>query len=125
MTAKVYIIDDDDGLRESLRALLECYDFAVEDHASGTTFLDTYRDDGKGCLVLDLHMPKPDGLDVLARLRGPLKSRLPVVLVTGRGDKELRERVLAAGADCYIEKPVDVDQLVSTIHGLLAKAPVA
>jgi FixJ family two-component response regulator len=121
MSASVYIVDDDAGLRESLHALLECYDFKVEEHASGDSFISHYRNGGKGCLILDLHMPTPDGLQVIRELRGPMKSDLPVILITGRDSKGLRERALAAGADSFMAKPLDVDQLLGTINSLIAR----
>jgi FixJ family two-component response regulator len=118
MVSRIYIVDDDDAVRESLRALLEAYGFEVEDFCSGQGFLDGFSDDGAACLVLDVHMPGLDGLDVVQKLRRERNSTLPVILMTGRDDRELRQQVFAAGANSYMEKPVDIDQLLAIMASL-------
>lgn len=124
MVSRIYIVDDDQAVRQSLRALLELYDYRVEEFASGESFLTSYADDGTGCLVLDVHMPGLTGLDVLQQLRTVRRSKLPVILMTGRGGRELRDQANALGASSYMEKPVDIDRLLAVVTGLTDR-PVA
>src|SRR6516164_3600557 len=100
----IFIIDDDDGVRDSLRLLLECEGFEVREFASCRKFLATVRSGDGDCLILDLHMPEMGGIELLEgmRRRG---DRLPVILITGRLDPKTRERARAAGALAVVEKP--------------------
>jgi FixJ family two-component response regulator len=118
MVSRIYIVDDDQAVRQSLRALLELYDFKVEDFGSGEVFLNSYADDGQSCAVLDIHMPGLSGMDVLQHLRETDHSQLPVILMTGRDNRELRDQAGALGASCYLEKPVDIDRLLEVVAGL-------
>ena len=119
-TPTIFIVDDDDAVRDSLRALLESYGFEVEDFASGSEFLAHYTSGFRGCLLLDMHLPAMGGLDILTRLRNEMQSDMPVVMITGRSDKLSKERLLAAGATSHFEKPLDSDRLVATIQALTA-----
>lgn len=118
MVSRIYIVDDDQAVRQSLRALLELYDYRVEDFPSGESFLTSYADDGTGCLVLDVHMPGLTGLEVLQQLRTVRRSKLPVILMTGRDGRELRNQATALGASSYMEKPVDIDQLLAVVASI-------
>jgi two-component system, LuxR family, response regulator FixJ len=122
----VFIVDDDSDVRESLRALLESFDFKVQDYASGVDFIQHLIPGGLyGCLVLDMHMPAFSGLETLNFLRQEAGITLPVVMITGRSDPRVKARVLAAGASAYLEKPFDGDYFISTIRNLLkVPAPI-
>jgi FixJ family two-component response regulator len=124
MVSRIYIVDDDQAVRQSLRALLELYDFEVQDFGSGEVFLNSYADDGQSCAVLDIHMPGLTGMDVLHYLRETDQSQLPVILMTGRDNRELRGQASALGASCYLEKPVDIDRLLEVVASL-PNRPVA
>lgn len=115
MISKIYIVDDDQAVRQSLRALLEVYGFTVADFASGENFLDQFSDDRNSGVVLDVHMPGLTGLGVVQHLRRVEHSQMPVILMTGRDDRELRAQVFSAGATSYVEKPVDIDQLLAIL----------
>jgi two-component system response regulator FixJ len=117
----VYVVDDDDAVRDSLKILLESYDLAVRDFCSVPVFLDALEHDGAACLVLDLHLPVMGGFDVMDTLaqRG---SRLPVIVITGRGDAQTKARALQAGAVAFLEKPVDDKSLMTAIRTAL-RAP--
>jgi FixJ family two-component response regulator len=117
---KIFIVDDDNAVRESLRALLESYGFDVEDYRSGPAFLGRYRPDMRGCLLLDMHLPEMNGLEILTKLRTEIGSDMPVVMITGRSDKPTKARLLAAGATSHLEKPLDSDHLLATIQALTA-----
>jgi two-component system, LuxR family, response regulator FixJ len=116
----VYIVDDDADVRDSARALLESYDLAVQEFASARAFLEGFKADGKGCLLLDLHMPEMSGLELLELLRRR-EIGLPVIIVTGRGDAATRERARRAGAFAFLEKPVD-HSLIDTVGRALQAA---
>ena len=125
MNATIYVVDDDEEVRGSLRALLESYALTVEDFASADEFVTRYDDSLHGCLVLDLHLPRAGGMVVINWLRRRMRSSLPILVVTGHGDQATRTAVLAAGGNAFLEKPLDTDRLVATILGLSSRAPVA
>lgn len=118
----VFIVDDDDGVRESLRALLETHGLAVEDFATSDDFIAQYDGRPDGCLILDLHMPRSGGMVVLEKLRKSVGSMLPVLLITGHGGKATRAFVLDAGADAYLDKPFDPEVLVAIVGNLLQRS---
>jgi FixJ family two-component response regulator len=113
--ATIFVVDDDEAVRASLRLLLESYGLHVEAHASTEAFVDAYRPHGQGCLILDQHLQAgKTGLDFLDS-GAPTRLHLPVILVTGRGDDVLRARAFQAGAAAYLEKPLDEAQLIAAI----------
>jgi FixJ family two-component response regulator len=116
----VYVVDDDEAVRDSLAALLESYGLAVRDYACAEDFL---RDDVslvRACLVLDLHMPGMGGVVLLELLqRGG--GMLPVIVITGRIDAALRERVLRGGAVAVLEKPVEDEALMDALQTAFAR----
>src|SRR5262245_5388959 len=117
----VYVVDDDDAVRDSLKILLESYDLAVRYSVSVPDFLGASEPSGPACLVLDLHLPVMGGFDVMNTLaqRG---SRLPVIVITGRGDAQTKARALQAGAVAFLEKPVDDKSLMTAIRTALRAA---
>jgi FixJ family two-component response regulator len=112
----VYIVDDDDAVRDSLRGLLEMNFYKIEAFASGREFLARYRPDIEGCLVLDVNMPGLDGFDVLGRLGRP-RAELPVIMITAQGDQSFETRALDAGARALIQKPFAADRLLALLRG--------
>lgn len=117
--ATVHLVDDDDAVRDSLTTLLESYGLEVHAYTSALEFLAGASAREPGCLLLDLHLPVISGLDLLTMMqrRG---IRLPVVIITGRGDKETKERAVQAGAIAFLEKPVGEEALMETIRAALA-----
>lgn len=115
----VYVVDDDDAVRDLLKLLLESYGIAVEAFGSTESFLQFYRPNSHACLVLDQHLPGATGLDFLGSPEGA-GLHLPVILVTGRGDAALRKRALEAGVVAYLEKPVDDGALIAVIERAVA-----
>ena len=115
----IYIVDDDDAVRDSLKALLESLGFGVKDFNSARDFLAERKVDTSGCLLLDLHMPVMTGMDLLEHMRdkGP---QLPTIVITGRSDAFLKERALRSGARAFIDKPVSDQALISAIDSALA-----
>jgi two-component system CheB/CheR fusion protein len=110
----VFVVDDDDDVREATRDLLLADGRAVESYASGEAFLDAYRGDRMGCLLLDARMPAMSGLEVLARLRAS-NHRLPTIMITGQGDIWTAVQAMKAGAVDFIEKPIHHDALLVSI----------
>jgi two-component system response regulator FixJ len=111
----IHIVDDDDAVRDSLRALLESYDFLVTDHESGDDFLREYSGLALGCVLLDIHMPGMSGLELLKILRGRGLHILAIV-ISARADSELRADLIKNGAVAVFDKPVDEDQLIRAIE---------
>jgi FixJ family two-component response regulator len=118
--ATVYVVDDDAGMRKSLARLVEAAGYGVRAYASAGEFLLAEKSDGPSCLVLDVQMPGPSGLDLqtaLARQTDPL----PVVFLTGRGDIPMTVRALKAGAVDFLTKPVEGKTLMAAIETALAQ----
>lgn len=115
----VAIVDDEESVRTALGRLCRSAGIDVETYPSGAEFLKALGAHSPDCLVLDLHMPGVTGFEVLAQLKA-LKSRVPVVVITGYDTDETRERVERAGVAAYLLKPVDEQILLSTIRGAVA-----
>jgi FixJ family two-component response regulator len=119
LARQIHIVDDDDAVRDSMRALLESLGFDVHDYSSAVDFLNRGGERSQGCLLLDLHMPVMSGIDLLEHMRSEGVS-LPTIVITGRGDPMLRERALKGGALALIDKPVTDEVLLSAIARALA-----
>lgn len=114
----VFVVDDDEALREALCQLLEGAGWQVECHADGPAFLLDYRDERPGCLLLDIAMPGLSGLDV----QQALKQRglmIPIVFLTGHGDIPMAVAAIQAGAVDFLEKPVEGPALVNRVRRAL------
>lgn len=114
VNGKVYVIDDDPAMRDSLNFLLGSAGFEVALFDSATAFLDVLPALDFGCVISDVRMPGVDGLDLLRRLRTDLK-KLPVVIMTGHGDVSLAVEAMKLGAVDFLEKPFEDDRLVGMI----------
>ncbi|MBT5049063.1 MAG: response regulator [Rhodospirillaceae bacterium] len=119
----IYVVDDDDAVRDSLAVLLEPEGFTVRQFSSVDSFLEVLEEDppgdgGRACLLLDLHMPGKGGQELLDIL-GRRESRLPVVVMTGNTDEKTRAQALLKGAVAFLEKPVDADRLIDTLRDAL------
>jgi two-component system response regulator FixJ len=100
----VYLIDDDEAVRDSLSLLLESQGFTVRGFASGPEFLSIACSLVAGCIITDMRMPEMDGLELLETLR-ERKLALPVIVMTAHGEVSLAIQALRAGALEFIEKP--------------------
>ena len=116
--ATIYVVDDDDAVRESLQALLESRGFAAAAYDSAEAFLAAYRPGGAACALVDLRMEGMDVIALLERLRAD-GIRLPVVLITGHGDVPVAVRAMKAGAADFIEKPYSNETLLASIARVL------
>ncbi len=116
----VLVVDDDDASRAVFRRALERAGYEVLEAGNGDDALATIDAVPVDLVLLDSYMPGLSGAEVLRRLRaGPTTQRLPVLFVTGHGDIEDRVQGLEAGADDYLVKPVELDELVARVHAQL------
>jgi two-component system, LuxR family, response regulator FixJ len=117
----VYVVDDQAAVRDALREMLSVLGYQVETFASASEFLSTHDAARPGCLVTDVRMPGMDGLELLQHL-GRQGTRLPVVLISGHADVPMAVAAIKAGAEDFIEKPINDAQLVAAINRCLAQA---
>ena len=114
----VFVLDDDEAVRDSLGALLESAGFVVEIFGSGTDFLDRLEPEGGGCLVLDVRMPGLSGLEVQEEL-AKKGVAIPVIIITGHGDVPIAVKALKSGAVDFIEKPFADDIILESVRRAL------
>ena len=100
----IYIVDDDDAVRDSLHALLEAKGYQVATYGSAEAFLEAYRPGPPCCAVVDIRMPGMDGMALLAKVK-ELGIAMPIIVVTGHGDIALAVRAMKSGAVDFVEKP--------------------
>ena len=116
----IFIVDDDEAVRDSLRMLMKSVGYATECFESAGDFLKAYDPDRAGCLVLDVRMPDMSGTELQARLTG-LHSMLPIVFITGHGDIEMAVHAMQAGAVDFIRKPFSDQALLDRIQQTVAQ----
>jgi len=111
----VFIVDDDEAVRDSLGWLMKTVGLATEVFASARDFLDSYDPRRPGCLVLDIRMPGMSGLELQEKLAEDAIP-LPVIIITGHGDVPLAVRALKGGAVDFIEKPFNDQVLLDAVQ---------
>ena len=114
----IAVVDDDEPIRKALSRLLRAWEFSVESFSSGRAFLDSLRDRHPDCVVLDLHMPDMNGLQVLRDLRCKGLD-MPVIIITAHDEPNVRADCMAMGANDYLAKPIDEAVLRQTIAGVI------
>lgn len=115
----VFVVDDDQAMRNSLKWLIESVGVLVESFASADEFLAHYQSGRSGCLVLDVRMPGMSGLELLEHLdRNNMK--IPAVIITGHGDVPMAVRAMKSGAVDFIEKPFNDEVLLDAIRRAIA-----
>lgn len=119
-TPTVFVVDDDDAVRNSLRLLLKSVGLATEAMSCAGEFLESYRPSHPGCLVLDVRMPGMSGLELQQELnvRG---ATLPVIFITGHGDIPMAVEAMQHGAFDFLQKPFRDQDLIDRIRRALAK----
>jgi len=115
----IHVIDDDDSLRRALTRVLVKSGYAVKGYACAGDFLVAEPDDRPGCLLLDLELPGPSGLDLQRALqrRG---SPLPIVFMSAHGDIPRSVRAIKGGAIDFLVKPIEAQTLLAAIESALA-----
>lgn len=116
----VYIVDDDEAVRESLSVLLETCAYNVHSYGSAPEFLTAAPGLPLGCLIVDIRMPEMDGFELQRRLND-LSLAFPVIVVTGHGDVPLAVRAMKAGALDFIEKPFSSQAILASVEAALAR----
>lgn len=115
----IYVVDDDEAVRDSLGALLEARGYEVRGYPSAEDFLRDHRPNLRGCLLVDLQMPGMDGLALVERLKAA-GSKLPVVVVTGHGDVPLAVKAMKVGAVDFLQKPYANEVMLEVVQRALA-----
>ena len=118
--ATVFVVDDDEAVRTSLRLLLKSVGLPVETFASAQEFLDQFDPDRAGCLGLDIRMPGMSGLELQQHLNDR-HSIMPIVFITGHGDVPMAVEAMQAGAVDFIQKPFRDQDLIDRINRALEK----
>ena len=116
----VYVIDDDEAVRQSLEFLLKTSGITVLEFESAKVFLERLPHIKSGCIITDVRMPEITGIDLLRRMRDSGVD-IPVILITGHGDVSLAVEAMKVGAVDFLEKPFDDETLLSSVRSALRK----
>ena len=116
----VYIVDDDEAVRDSLSMLLESKGYAVKSFVSAPEFLETAPSLPLGCLIVDIRMPEMDGLELQQHLTDRSLD-FPLIVITGHGDVPLAVRAMKAGAVDFVEKPFASETILSSLEAALSR----
>ena len=114
----IYVIDDDDAVRQSLEFLLKTTGMTVRGFEHAKAFLDILPQVQHGCVITDVRMPGMSGIDLLSRLKDS-NPNLPVIVITGHGDISLAVEAMKIGAIDFLEKPFDDDHLIAAVRAAL------
>jgi len=117
----IYIVDDDEAVRDSLRWLLEANGYRVHGFASAEDFLTSYHADQIGVLIVDVRMPGMSGLELQEELIRR-QSPLPIIFITGHGDVPMAVSTMKKGAVDFLEKPFNETALRNTVARMLEQA---
>jgi len=118
---RVYIVDDDEAVRDSLSVPLESKLYAVRRFASAPEFLKAAPSLRPGCLIVDIRMPEMDGLELQQRLTNHHSLNFPLIVITGHGDVPLAVRAMKAGAVDFIEKPFAAEAILNSLEAALSR----
>jgi FixJ family two-component response regulator len=120
VTEMVFVIDDDESIREALKSLIRSVGLGVETFASAHEFLQSSRPDVPACLILDVRMPGLSGLD-LQRDLAEANIHIPIIFITGHGDIPMSVRAMKAGAVEFLTKPFRDQDLLDAIQQALER----
>src|SRR5437773_9997486 len=121
-TARIVVIEDEQPIRRGVVDLLRASGYHVAEAADGARGLEEAVRRGVDLVLLDLLLPRRDGLDVLAELR-KVRPTLPVIILTARGSEDDRVRGLKMGADDYVVKPFSARELLARVEAVLRRTP--
>lgn len=111
----VFVVDDSPGIRDSIALHCESVDLAWRTYQDGLEFLEDIKGDERGCILVDVRMPRLSGLEVLRAL-GRRGCHLPTIIMTGHGDVSTAIEAMKQGAFDFLEKPFSAQCLLDTIH---------
>ncbi|NQV98200.1 MAG: response regulator transcription factor [Rhodospirillales bacterium] len=116
----VYVIDDDESVRDALNWLITSVDLPVRTFESAHTFLESYQPDNLGCIVVDVRMPGMSGIELQKKL-ARLSDRIPIIIITGHGHVDMAVNAMKAGAFDFFEKPFDEQLLLDSVQNAMVK----
>lgn len=116
----VHVVDDDDSFRKAVMRLLEAAGYEVRTYPSAGDFALARRENQRGCVLLDVQMPGPSGLDLQDALRKE-DEPLPVIFLTAHGDVPMTARAMKAGAVDFLTKPINREELLGAVRTALAR----
>jgi FixJ family two-component response regulator len=116
--ATVFIVDDDDAVRESLSFLMKSIGLKVASFATAQAFLDQFNPNRSGCLVLDIRIPGMSGLELQDKLN-QMESILPIIFITGHGDVPMAVKAIKAGAADFVQKPFRDQELIDRVREVM------
>ena len=114
----IAIVDDDTSVRKSTRRLVRSLGYRAETFASAEEFLESDQATDTACLILDVRMPRIDGLELQRRLADS-DPRIPIVFITAQASEDEEQRALRAGAVAFLRKPVGKEALLAVLRGVL------
>ncbi len=117
----VAIVDDDEAVRRALRRMVSSFSYGVAEFSSGQAFLEGIGGEPFACVLLDMHMPELNGIDVLVRLRMN-GHNIPAIIITGGDEPKMRDRCMSAGAREYLTKPLERDVAFAAIQASMSRA---
>ncbi|MCC4294404.1 response regulator FixJ [Brevundimonas aurantiaca] len=116
----VFVIDDDQAMRDSLLMLLRGEGIRAQGFASAMQFLEQLPDDKSACVITDLRMPQIEGSELIQRLKALKGEAWPVIVITGHADVPLAVQLMKAGVVDFIEKPFDPNRILEAVRGCLS-----
>ena len=116
--SSVFIVDDDEAVRDSLKMLVRSIGLSVETFTSAADFLESYDPSRAGCVILDIRMPGMSGLELQEQLSAR-NATLPIIFITGHGDIPMAVKSIKAGAVDFIQKPFRDQELIDRIQQAL------
>lgn len=114
----ISIVDDDESIRRTTTLLVESFGLRAAAFESAESFLQSGRQHGTSCLILDVRMPRMNGLQLQSELAAAGCS-IPIIFITAYDDKESRRRAMQAGAVAFLGKPFSDEQLLQTLRSAL------
>jgi len=112
---QLYIVDDDESVRRSLKLLMVSYEFTVDTFSSAEEFFTAVPNSAEGCLILDIHMPGLNGWDTQQKLTKE-GYNLPVIVISADKDGDFKEKALKAGAVGFLRKPFEDHYLLHMVN---------
>ncbi len=118
---RILVVDDEPQITRVLRRSLSAHRFEVRTAADGESALDTLNDFRPDLIITDLQMPEPDGIELCKRIRR--FSKVPIIVLSVKGEENTKVAALDAGADDYVTKPFGMDELLARVRAALRRAP--
>lgn len=115
----IAVVDDDEAVQDSLRAILESYGYAVLTHGSGRPFLEDLPLASVDCLILDINLPQLSGWELMVEVQA-MGMKVPTILISGFVNEASKRRAAQSPAACLIAKPLNPQALLSAVENALS-----